>query len=68
MTHTKFKQNRKALGLSVKQTALVLGCSPVHVRRMETDPSVVSSRPVNPQAERLVIAYLEGYRPKDWPV
>ena len=68
MTHTEFKQHRNALGLSVNQMALVLGCSPVHVRRMEQDPSVESSRPVNPQVERLVKAYLEGYRPKDWPL
>ena len=68
MTHTEFKQNRQALGLSVNQMALVLGCSAVHIRRMETDPSVESARPVNPQAERLMKAYLEGYRPNDWPL
>lgn len=68
MNHAEFKQHRKALGLSVNQMALVLGCSPVHVRRMELDPSVDSARQVNPQAERLVLAYLEGYRPKDWPL
>ncbi len=67
MTHTQLKQHRKALGLSVNQMALALGCSPVHVRRMEMDPSVDSARPVNAQVERLIIAYLDGYRPTDWP-
>ena len=67
MTHLELKKHRNALGLTVKQLALVIGCNPVHVRRMETDPTVASSRPINPQAERLIIAYLEGYRPADWP-
>lgn len=67
MTHTQLKQHRKALGLSVNQMALVLGCSSVHVRRMETCPSVDAHRPINPQVERLIQAYLDGYRPTDWP-
>lgn len=66
-THTKFKEARRKLGLTQSNMAFVLSVSPQHVRRMETDPDNNSARPVNGTTARLVRAYLDGYRPADWP-
>ena len=65
--HTEFKEARRKLGLTVSQAALVLGCGEQHVRRMEIAPGHESARPVNGTMQRLLEAYLAGYRPKDWP-
>lgn len=67
MDHLELKQARNRLGLSVAQMAAMLGCQDQHVRRMEMAPHNESARPVNGTTERLVRAYLEGYRPPDWP-
>jgi transcriptional regulator with XRE-family HTH domain len=66
MTPLQFKRARQALRLSVEQMAVMLGVEPLHIRRMETDPKVRSHRPVRPATERLLRAYLDGYRPPDW--
>jgi ribosome-binding protein aMBF1 (putative translation factor) len=67
MDHNEFTAARRKLGLSVSQLALMLGVHDVQVRRMATAPDKESHRPVNGTTERLIKAYLEGYRPKDWP-
>lgn len=67
MTPAQFKAARLSLGLSVNQMAQMLGMSEVQVRRMEAHPDVASSRPVSPTTQRLVEAFLAGYRPQDWP-
>jgi transcriptional regulator with XRE-family HTH domain len=66
MTPSEFKAARQSLGLSVHDMARVLGVSPTHVRRLEMDPSDNSHRPVTWTMERLVHAYLKGYRCPDW--
>lgn len=68
MSAAEFKKARRRLGLSVYEMARVLGVKPNHVRRMETaDLNSSRARPVMPTTERLMIAYLDGYRPDDWP-
>ncbi len=67
MDHEAFKRARRKLGLSVNQMADMLGVQPLQVRRMELSPDKSSHRDVQGPVRRLVTAYLEGYRPKDWP-
>lgn len=67
MTHTDFDEARRKLGLSVSEMALALGCTETQVRRMAIAPGKGSHREVNGTTERLIRAYLEGYRPADWP-
>ena len=69
MTHTEFDEARRKLGLSVTQMAKMLGVADdVQVRRMALSPDKKSHRPVNGTTERLIMCYLDGYRPKDWPL
>lgn len=68
MTPEDFRQAQHKLGLSDMQLAAMLGCDPVHVRRMKVrDSELGSHRPVRPHHARLLQAYLDGYRPSDWP-
>lgn len=62
-----FKAARHALGLSVADMARMLGVTDIQVRRMETREGLGSHRPVNGTTQRLVEAWLAGYRPPDWP-
>jgi transcriptional regulator with XRE-family HTH domain len=67
MTYADFRAARDALGLTVTQMATMLGVDPVHVRRMQRADFRPSHRAVTPTTLRLMQAYLDGYRPKDWP-
>jgi ribosome-binding protein aMBF1 (putative translation factor) len=67
MNHIKFKEARRALGLTQKQMAAMLDSDPLSIRRMEMAPDKKSSRDLPPRAERLIQAYLDGWRPADWP-
>lgn len=67
VTSGNFREARHRLGLSVAELATMLGVDPVHVRRMEMQPGKPTHRPVRETTERLVRAYLDGYRPQDWP-
>lgn len=66
MTPADFKQARHTLGLTLSQTARLLGYDGNHamqqVRKMES-----GERAIRPAQERLMRAYLDGYRPEDWP-
>lgn len=54
---------RKALGLTQAQLALVMGYGDkVRVSELER-----GARAASPAAARLIQAYLDGYRPADWP-
>jgi DNA-binding XRE family transcriptional regulator len=66
MTPAQFKAARTALGLSKGCMAHMLGVSPTHIRRLEMDPEDKSHRPVTETVERLIFAYLSGYRCPDW--
>jgi len=70
MTPAEFKAARLALGLTQGQLAGVLGYTPKsgrsHVGIFELASG--NARQVPPQVRRLLEAYLDGYRPPDWPV
>jgi transcriptional regulator with XRE-family HTH domain len=67
MTPTEFRHARRELGLSVRQFAEMLGVEPEAVRRMEIQFGEGGHRPIRGSIERLIRAYLDGYRPPDWP-
>ena len=67
MTHTDIKTARNALGLSISQMAVMLDTDETSMRRMEMDPSRSTARKPAPRMIRLLVAYLDGYRPADWP-
>lgn len=68
MTPKQFKEARHKLGLSVSQMAKALGVSDIQIRRMQTPPDKGSHREVQTTTEKLIHAYLDGYRPADWPL
>ncbi len=63
MTPTEFKEARKSLGLNQSEMAAMLGygasarISEIENGKMEPSETVL----------RLLRAYLDGYRPRDWP-
>lgn len=63
MTPEEIKAARKALGLTQAQLAQVMGYAyKSYVGGLEIGSSKISA-----QGERLLQAYLAGYRPEDWP-
>ena len=68
MNHTEIKAARQALGLSLSQFAAMLDTDPTTTRRLEMDPRHSTAREPAPRMVRLVRAYLDGYRPNDWPI
>lgn len=61
----RLKRAQKLLGLSNPQFAQVMGVQETTVARWRTGgPSNVQ---VPATAQRLLAAYLDGYRPPDWP-
>lgn len=67
MTPKEIKEARNALGLTQSQFATVLDTDAVTIRRMEMDPSKKTARRPAVRMVRLIQAYLDGYRPGDWP-
>ena len=67
MDHADIKLARQALGLSLSQFAAVLDTDPTTTRRLEMAPHNSTARQPAPRMVRLVTAYLDGYRPADWP-
>jgi len=66
MTPVELYEARRRLGLTVTQFAHMIGHNQTNVRRME-HAEWTNTRPVSRTTERLVRAYLDGYRPDDWP-
>jgi len=63
MTGDEIRQARKQLGLTQAQFARVMGFrSRPYVSDVEADRYTLSDT-----AQRLLTAYLSGYRPGDWP-
>lgn len=66
MTPADLKAARHTLGLSLTQMARLLGYCGTHgaqqVRKMES-----GGRAIREAQALLVRAYLDGYRPQDWP-
>ena len=67
LTPTEFRKARNALGLSVRQLAQMLSVDPEVVRQMEIQIATGGHRPIRGSIVRLLQAYLDGYRPPDWP-
>ncbi len=67
MTHDEIQKARVTLGLSVADMAKMLGHDPVQQRRLESAPEVNMHREARPTTVRLLQAFLDGYRPADWP-
>ena len=62
MTPAEFKEARRNLGLSAAQLAAVMGYGAApRIYEIEAREAVPA------QAARLMQAYLDGYRPSDWP-
>lgn len=68
LTPTEFRRARNALGLSIRQLAAMLSLEPEAVRQMEIQIGNGGHRPIRGSTVRLLDAYLNGYRPPDWPV
>lgn len=66
MTPNKVRQARLMLGLSLPELARLLGYSGRAVAQMMWLIESGKRRLRDPQ-RRLLAAYLEGYRPIDWP-
>jgi transcriptional regulator with XRE-family HTH domain len=63
MTAAEIRAAREALGLSQAALARVLGYgSAARVSELER-----GARGASPAVARLLAAYLDGYRPADWP-
>lgn len=67
MDHGQIREARQKLGLTQSQLAHLLDTSDHVVRRMEMSPDKASHRDPAPRMVRLIAAYLDGYRPLDWP-
>lgn len=67
MTPEEIKAARQALDLTQAQLGAMLDTDAQTVRRMELDPEASTFRKPAPRMVRLIRAYLDGYRPTDWP-
>lgn len=67
MTPDQIRRARSKLGLTQKQFAEMLDTDPTTARRMEMQPDTKTHRQPPARAVRLIQAYLDGYRPRDWP-
>lgn len=66
MTPDQIHEARHKLGLSLTELGLLLGYQGLHVR-VQMDDLETGRRPLRECQRRLLVAYLEGYRPRDWP-
>ena len=67
MTPAEIKQARLRLGLSQAQLGHLLDTDRQSIYRMELPEGRLTHRKPAPRMVRLLRAYLDGYRPKDWP-
>ena len=67
MTPADLKQARLSLHLSVEQCAALLETDAQTIRRMERGTDAVTHRPPANRMLRLLQAYMDGWRPSDWP-
>lgn len=66
MTGEAMKAARLRLGLTLEEMASMLGYQGENRRQMQYDLET-ERRPIREPQRRLIEAYLEGYRPSDWP-
>ena len=67
MTPSEIKEARHKLGLSDRQLGKLLDTDAQTIRRMEQSEAASTFRRPAPRMVRLIRAYLDGYRPADWP-
>ena len=67
MNHAEFKAARLSLGLTPIQLANLLGVAREYIYRLEATPDKKGKRKASYCMVKLIRAYLEGYRPSDWP-
>lgn len=67
MKANEIKQARQELGLTQSELGRLLDTDGQSVRRMEMHESASTSRKPPPRLVRLLRAYMDGYRPSDWP-
>lgn len=67
MTHDELRRARETLCLTWDEMAALTETDVTSVKRWERDPALSTSRQPPARAERLIRAYLSGYRPTDWP-
>ena len=65
MTPAEFRAARHALGLTQDRLGWILGYG--HGAQSRISDIERGRAPVTPCVERLLRAYLAGYRPSDWP-
>lgn len=65
MNPDQIKEARKTLNLTLAQLATMLGYQGVQRRQMMYDIET-GRKPLREPQRRLLVAYLEGYRPQDW--
>ena len=68
MTPEEFKEARESLGLTQAQLGTLLDTDGQSIRRIEMPEDASTHRKPAPRMLRLLMAYLDGYRPGDWPV
>lgn len=61
------KEARQTLGLTQAQMGQMLGYQGERVRQMVYEIEA-GTKPLMPCQTRLLQAYLDGYRPEDWPI
>jgi DNA-binding transcriptional regulator YiaG len=66
MTSAEFAQARQTLGLRNADLARVLDLSPARASQTFSD-WLRGVQAIDPARARLIRAYLDGYRPADWP-
>lgn len=67
MTPKQIAAARAKLGLTQEQMARMLGYAGEH-RRMAAYKLETGARVLSDLQRRMIEAYLDGHRPKDWPV
>lgn len=69
MTPEELKAARLQLGLTGAQMSQMLDLNEArNYRRYETPEGAATHRALAPRIARLVQAYLDGWRPDDWPI
>lgn len=66
MTPNQLARARERLGLTLEEMATMLGYLGAQRRQMQYDLET-GRREIREPQRRLVEAYLNGYRPADWP-
>jgi DNA-binding transcriptional regulator YiaG len=67
MTPSEVKYSRVTLGLTLREFSILLDTDASTVRKMELSEESSQYRRPAPRMVRLIVAYLNGYRPVDWP-